>query len=321
MAPVARPPRRAARRAASSSRPAVVGDDVARARRGHARPARCCCSRTAASSRARRRTTRSWPRALAALADLYVNDAFGAAHRAHATTEGVAHLLPAYAGLLLEREVEELTARSRRSRAPAGRRPRRRQGLGQDRRPRALPRDRRPVLIGGAMCFASSAPRASRPATRWSRRRGSSMAGAPARGARARPASCPSRPRPRRLVQRRRGAAGGRRRRGARRLDGARHRPADGARVRRGDRRRRDRVSGTGRWARSSWSRSPPEPAPSPRRSPRLRDTRWSAAATRPRRWPRSASPTGRLALDRRRRLARAPGGQGAARRGGAGGG
>jgi phosphoglycerate kinase len=46
--------------------------------------------------------------ALARLADLYVNDAFGAAHRAHATTEGVAHRLPAFAGLLLEREVEEL---------------------------------------------------------------------------------------------------------------------------------------------------------------------------------------------------------------------
>jgi phosphoglycerate kinase len=47
---------------------------------------------------------------LAALADVYVNDAFGVAHRAHATTEGVAHLLPGYAGLRLEREVEELTA-------------------------------------------------------------------------------------------------------------------------------------------------------------------------------------------------------------------
>jgi phosphoglycerate kinase len=46
---------------------------------------------------------------LAALADLYVNDAFGAAHRAHASTEGVAHLLPAYAGMLLTREVETLT--------------------------------------------------------------------------------------------------------------------------------------------------------------------------------------------------------------------
>lgn len=48
--------------------------------------------------------------ALAALADVYVNDAFGAAHRAHASTEGVAHKLPAYAGLLLERELRELTA-------------------------------------------------------------------------------------------------------------------------------------------------------------------------------------------------------------------
>jgi len=48
--------------------------------------------------------------ALASLADVYVNDAFGTAHRAHATTEGVAHHLPGYAGLLLEREVSELTA-------------------------------------------------------------------------------------------------------------------------------------------------------------------------------------------------------------------
>jgi phosphoglycerate kinase len=48
--------------------------------------------------------------ALAGLADLYVNDAFGSAHRAHASTEGVAHHLPGYAGLLLEREVVELTA-------------------------------------------------------------------------------------------------------------------------------------------------------------------------------------------------------------------
>ncbi len=47
--------------------------------------------------------------ALAGLADLYVDDAFGAAHRAHASTEGVARHLPGYAGLLLEREVEELT--------------------------------------------------------------------------------------------------------------------------------------------------------------------------------------------------------------------
>jgi phosphoglycerate kinase len=45
---------------------------------------------------------------LAALADLYVDDAFGAAHRAHATTVGVAERLPAAAGLLLEQEVDYL---------------------------------------------------------------------------------------------------------------------------------------------------------------------------------------------------------------------
>ena len=45
---------------------------------------------------------------LASLADLYVNDAFGAAHRAHASTAGVAAHLPAYAGLLMERELEML---------------------------------------------------------------------------------------------------------------------------------------------------------------------------------------------------------------------
>ena len=47
-------------------------------------------------------------RELAVNGDLFVNDAFGAAHRAHASTVGMAQLLPAYAGLLLERELEEL---------------------------------------------------------------------------------------------------------------------------------------------------------------------------------------------------------------------
>ncbi|MEZ4572391.1 MAG: phosphoglycerate kinase [Thermomicrobiales bacterium] len=47
---------------------------------------------------------------LAGLADVYVSDAFGAAHRAHASTEGVAHLLPAAAGLLMEQEVAALTS-------------------------------------------------------------------------------------------------------------------------------------------------------------------------------------------------------------------
>ena len=47
--------------------------------------------------------------ALAALADLYVNDAFGTAHRAHASTAGITAFLPGYAGFLLEREVRTLT--------------------------------------------------------------------------------------------------------------------------------------------------------------------------------------------------------------------
>jgi phosphoglycerate kinase len=46
---------------------------------------------------------------LADLADAYVDDAFGAAHRAHASTEGVARLLPSAAGLLMQREVQTLT--------------------------------------------------------------------------------------------------------------------------------------------------------------------------------------------------------------------
>ncbi len=47
-------------------------------------------------------------RQLARLADLYVNDAFGTAHRAHASTEGVAHYLPAVAGFLMEKELDAL---------------------------------------------------------------------------------------------------------------------------------------------------------------------------------------------------------------------
>jgi phosphoglycerate kinase len=62
--------------------------------------------------------TRFWPgeesndpelaKAIAANADFYVNDAFSAAHRAHATTEGLAHLLPAYAGRSMQAELEAL---------------------------------------------------------------------------------------------------------------------------------------------------------------------------------------------------------------------
>lgn len=51
----------------------------------------------------------SLARELAELTDLYVNDAFGAAHRAHASTEGVARLRPAFAGLLMQAEIAALT--------------------------------------------------------------------------------------------------------------------------------------------------------------------------------------------------------------------
>ena len=52
-------------------------------------------------------------RSLAALGDLYVNDAFGTAHRAHASTEGIAHDLPAVAGFLMEAELSALAKLTR----------------------------------------------------------------------------------------------------------------------------------------------------------------------------------------------------------------
>ena len=52
----------------------------------------------------------AFAKALAAYADVYVNDAFGTAHRAHASTVGVTAFLPAYAGLLMEREIIALSA-------------------------------------------------------------------------------------------------------------------------------------------------------------------------------------------------------------------
>jgi phosphoglycerate kinase len=48
-------------------------------------------------------------KALAAYADVYVNDAFGTAHRAHASTVGIATILPSYAGFLMEKEIEHLS--------------------------------------------------------------------------------------------------------------------------------------------------------------------------------------------------------------------
>jgi len=91
---------------------------------------------------------------LAQLGDLYVNDAFGAAHRAHASTEGVAHHLPGYAGLLLQREVEELTAVAESPRKPlvvvlGGSKVSDKIGV-IDRFLEVADQ----ILIGGAMCFS-----------------------------------------------------------------------------------------------------------------------------------------------------------------------
>jgi phosphoglycerate kinase len=88
--------------------PAVVGEQAERAA-GELRPGEVLMLENSRFEPGETQNDDELARRLAALADLYVNDAFGAAHRAHATTEGVAHHLPAYAGLLLEREVRELT--------------------------------------------------------------------------------------------------------------------------------------------------------------------------------------------------------------------
>jgi phosphoglycerate kinase len=92
--------------------------------------------------------------ALARLADVYVDDAFGAAHRAHATTHGVARILPGYAGLLLEREVRELTAVRDDPRRPlcvvlGGAKVTDKVGVID-----AFLDGAESILIGGAMCFS-----------------------------------------------------------------------------------------------------------------------------------------------------------------------
>ena len=95
--------------------------------------------------------------ALAELADVYVNDAFGTAHRAHASTEGVARLMPERAaGLLLEQEVESLSQAARGPGAAARRGARRRQGQRQDRGHRPLPRGRRRAARSAAPCASRS---------------------------------------------------------------------------------------------------------------------------------------------------------------------
>jgi phosphoglycerate kinase len=88
--------------------PAVVGEGV-RALTEQLRDGQVLVLENVRFEPGEERNDPEFARALSELADLYVDDAFGAAHRAHASNEGVAHLLPSAAGRLLEREVRTLT--------------------------------------------------------------------------------------------------------------------------------------------------------------------------------------------------------------------
>ena len=87
--------------------PAVVGDDVA-ALAGELGDGDVMLLENVRFEPGEERNDPELARRLAQLADVYVNDAFGTAHRAHASTAGVALLLPSAAGRLLEREVSTL---------------------------------------------------------------------------------------------------------------------------------------------------------------------------------------------------------------------
>ena len=105
-------PRRAARLQGA------LREELARRRR-RARPAKSCCSRTCASTRARRRTTKTSRKRMAALCDVFVMDAFGTAHRAQASTHGVARFAKvACAGPLLMAELMRWRRRSTNPKRP-----------------------------------------------------------------------------------------------------------------------------------------------------------------------------------------------------------
>jgi phosphoglycerate kinase len=97
--------------------PAVVGEEVERLTRAMA-PGEIVLLENVRFEEGETANDPQLAAALARLADCYVNDAFGAAHRAHASTEGVAHLLPSAAGRLLEREVSTLEGILRQPRRP-----------------------------------------------------------------------------------------------------------------------------------------------------------------------------------------------------------
>jgi phosphoglycerate kinase len=133
--------------------PGVVGEDV-RGLIEHLPPDTLCLLENSRFEPGETKNDPELARELASMADIYVNDAFGAAHRAHATTEGVAHHLPAYAGLLLEREVVELTAVRDRPSRPlvvvlGGAKVTDKMGVIE-----RFIETADEILIGGAMCFS-----------------------------------------------------------------------------------------------------------------------------------------------------------------------
>ena len=231
---------------------------------------------------------------LAALAELYVNDAFGAAHRAHATTEGVARELPAYAGLLLERELDELAKVTDDPKRPlvmvlGGSKVTDKIGVIE----RFLD-SAQEILIGGAMCFSFF--KAEGRDTGNSLVDDASVEAArellPAAGRRRRDGAPAGGPRARARV--RRGHRGHRpeRDRRPRGLDGPRHRHQHRGQVREANRaRRHDLLERPDGRVRASPVRDR-HARRSPTRWPAPTATRSWAAGTPPRRWPSSSSTT-----------------------------
>ena len=151
----------------------AAGARLGRRRRWQRRssPARSCCSRTAASTRARRRTTRRSRSKMAALCDVYVNDAFGTAHRAEATTHGIAQVR---AGRLRRpaagRRARRAGPRARASAASAGRDRRRLEGLDQAHDPASrLQRKVDALIVGGGIANTFILAAGGRSASRWRR--------------------------------------------------------------------------------------------------------------------------------------------------------
>lgn len=87
--------------------PDCVGPQVAEAV-GKTAPGRACLLENVRFHPEEEQNDPAFAAELASLAELYVNDAFGTAHRAHASTEGVAHILPGVAGFLIEKELDYL---------------------------------------------------------------------------------------------------------------------------------------------------------------------------------------------------------------------